>query len=59
MSAASSSKPMPVGVVAGEARDLKAEHDTGVAEGDFAHQVLKSVAVLGVAPEIPRSLSIV
>ena len=39
---------LPIDTVASESRDLDPEHDAGVAEGDFADEVLKAIAVVGV-----------
>jgi hypothetical protein len=36
---------MPVGVVAGQAGDLEAQHDPGAAHADFGHQVLEPLPV--------------
>src|SRR5712691_429127 len=38
-------QPIPVGVVAGEARDFEAEHDADMAEGDFGDQTGKAASL--------------
>ena len=37
-------QPVPVGVVAGQARDLEAEHDPGLAQADLGDQALEALA---------------
>ncbi len=39
---------MPIGVVARQARDFQSQYDAGVTQGDFTHEVLETIAVLGV-----------
>ena len=55
---AQTQEAVPVGVVAGQPRDLEAEHDPGVAHADLGDETLETFAVGGEAPDWPWSLSI-
>ena len=44
---------MPVGAVAGQARDFQPQHDAGSSHADFRHQFLKPFAIGRTLPRLP------